>query len=149
MLVQSDSPGKHSSCWECPSCCCWPQGCSPNAFFVFPPGRSDRARWMAALMHREKENPDTTPKGGTLCQRAAWLCWDSLGHWSICRPRFLPGSAPLLPMERKTPRLAPRGVASHEVNQSQLTLNTFPGRHSGIPGMPSAVVRGGLTGLEG
>ncbi|XP_005057678.1 PREDICTED: rho guanine nucleotide exchange factor 16 [Ficedula albicollis] len=24
---------------------------------------SDRARWMAALMHREKEKPDTTPKG--------------------------------------------------------------------------------------
>ncbi|NWX30232.1 ARHGG factor, partial [Notiomystis cincta] len=24
---------------------------------------SDRARWIAALMHREKENPDTTPKG--------------------------------------------------------------------------------------
>ncbi|KFQ70041.1 Rho guanine nucleotide exchange factor 16, partial [Phaethon lepturus] len=26
---------------------------------------SDRARWIAALMHREKEEPDTTPKGGT------------------------------------------------------------------------------------
>uniref|UniRef100_A0A8C0VC35 Rho guanine nucleotide exchange factor 16 n=1 Tax=Cyanistes caeruleus TaxID=156563 RepID=A0A8C0VC35_CYACU len=25
--------------------------------------RSDRARWIAALMHREKEKPDTTPKG--------------------------------------------------------------------------------------
>ncbi|NXG54958.1 ARHGG factor, partial [Hemiprocne comata] len=24
---------------------------------------SDRARWIAALMHREKEKPDTTPKG--------------------------------------------------------------------------------------
>ncbi|NWI91596.1 ARHGG factor, partial [Pitta sordida] len=24
---------------------------------------SDRARWIAALMQREKENPDTTPKG--------------------------------------------------------------------------------------
>lgn len=33
--------------------------------------------------------------------------------------------------------------------QSQLTLNTFPGRHGGIPGMPSAVVGGGLASLEG
>ncbi|NXY92548.1 ARHGG factor, partial [Alcedo cyanopectus] len=26
---------------------------------------SDRARWIAALMHREKAKPDTVPKGGT------------------------------------------------------------------------------------
>ncbi|KQK75794.1 hypothetical protein AAES_161139 [Amazona aestiva] len=29
----------------------------------FSSARSDRARWITALMHREKEKPDTTPKG--------------------------------------------------------------------------------------
>lgn len=26
--------------------------------------RSDRARWVTALMHREREQPDSTPRGG-------------------------------------------------------------------------------------
>lgn len=57
----------HPSCWEFPSYC-QRRGCCRSGFVViraFPSARSDRARWIAALMHREKEKPDTTPKGGT------------------------------------------------------------------------------------
>lgn len=41
-------------------CCPW-LPCTSQ----FSLARSDRARWVTALMHREREQPDTTPRGGT------------------------------------------------------------------------------------
>lgn len=37
--------------------------------------RSERARWVTALMHRERERPDSTPRGGRGCGATGRCVW--------------------------------------------------------------------------
>lgn len=60
-------------------CCPW-LSCTSH----FSLARSDRARWVTALMHREREQPDTTPRGGTGVQIPHFcpVCTHSCLRWS-------------------------------------------------------------------
>lgn len=106
-------------------CCPW-LPCTSQ----FSLARSDRARWVTALMHREREQPDTTPRGGTGVQIPPFC--------PVCTRSCLRGSWGHIDGEEESSGY--RALLVRSFSRSDISLfltqstNTFPRRDRRKPG---------------